>query len=97
MKSAEKKTTLRPDAQRRALLDRLARVEGQVRGVARMVGEGAYCIDILNQVSAIRAALASFNRQLLENHLRGCVVQGLVHGDDEMIPELLHTLDKMIN
>ena len=64
-------------------LARLARIEGQVRGVRRMVEEGAYCIDILRQVQAARAALQSVSRRILRRHLEHCVADALSHGAAE--------------
>ena len=63
------------------LLDRLARIEGQVRGVARMVGEGAYCIDILNQILAVKAALRKVEQQVLKDHASHCVAHAIKTGD----------------
>lgn len=77
------------------LLNRLSRIEGQVRGVKRMVEEDAYCVDILTQVSAITAALNSFNRVLLANHIKTCVAENIRAGNDEVIDELVKTVQKM--
>ncbi|MCQ2441606.1 MAG: metal-sensing transcriptional repressor [Oscillospiraceae bacterium] len=77
------------------LLNRLSRIEGQVRGVKRMVEEDAYCVDILTQVSAITAALNSFNRVLLANHIKTCVADNIRAGNDEVIDELVKTVQKM--
>jgi CsoR family transcriptional regulator, copper-sensing transcriptional repressor len=63
------------------LLNRLSRIEGQVRGVARMVDEGRYCIDVLTQVRAIRAALARVETELLKGHLDHCIEGAIVSGD----------------
>lgn len=63
------------------LLNRLSRIEGQVRGVARMVDEGRYCIDVLTQVRAIRAALARVETELLKSHLDHCIEGAIVSGD----------------
>ncbi|WP_374334735.1 metal-sensitive transcriptional regulator [Leeia sp.] len=78
-----------------ALLRRLRRVEGQVRGVAGMVEGDRYCIDILTQISAIRSALDAVALQLLEDHTRGCVRHALQSGDGERaIEELLHVVGR---
>ena len=63
------------------ILSRLSRIEGQVRGIARMVEEDRYCIDILNQMSAIKAALAKVEGRLLQNHLENCIEGAIVAGD----------------
>ncbi|MBP5358432.1 MAG: metal-sensing transcriptional repressor [Treponema sp.] len=75
---------------------RLNRVEGQVKGIRNMVEKGAYCTDILMQVAAATAALQAFNRELLYDHLRTCVTQKLKKGDNEIIEELIWTLQKMM-
>jgi DNA-binding FrmR family transcriptional regulator len=64
-----------------ALLKRLNRVEGQVRGVARMVEEGRYCIDVLNQIAAVKAALAKVESEMLKDHLHHCIEGAIISGD----------------
>ena len=78
------------------LNNRLKRIEGQVRGVEKMLADEAYCTDILTQVSAIQAALNAFNRELLENHIRSCVVTDIKNGDDEVITDLVKTIQKLM-
>ena len=80
----------------KALLNRLSRIEGQVRGVRSMLENDAYCIDILTQVSAINAALNSFNKVLISNHIRTCVKENIQAGNDEVIDELVVTLQKLM-
>jgi DNA-binding FrmR family transcriptional regulator len=78
-----------------ALLKRLRRVEGQVRGIARMVDEDRYCIDVLTQISAIRSALDAVALQLLRDHTHGCVRSAIGSGQgDEAIDELLQVVEK---
>lgn len=79
-----------------ALLRRLSRIEGQVRGVRGMVEKEAYCTDILTQVSAIQSALNAFARELLGSHIRTCVVQDLQAGKLEVVDDLLSTLQKLM-
>lgn len=86
----------REDAERKDLLNRLKRVEGQVRGVEGMVENGAYCTDILMQVSAITSALNSFNKALLANHVRTCVAENIRNGNDEVIDELVAAVQKLM-
>lgn len=86
----------RSEAEVKSLINRLNRIEGQVRGIKRMLEEEKYCTDILIQVSAINAALNSFNRELLANHMRTCVVDDIRAGNDEVIEDLLTTLQKMM-
>ena len=78
------------------LINRLSRIEGQIRGIKRMVEEDAYCPDILIQVSAANAALNSFNKVLLSNHIRTCVADDIRAGKDETINELVNTLQKLM-
>ena len=86
----------RSEKEYKDLMNRLSRIEGQVRGVRRMVEEGAYCPDILIQVSAVNAALNSFNKVLLANHIRSCVADDIRDGKDETIDELVTTLQKLM-
>lgn len=79
-----------------SLITRLNRIEGQVRGVKKMVERDAYCVDILTQVSAVQAALNSFNKVLLADHIRTCVADDIRDGKDEVIDELVSTLQKLM-
>ncbi len=90
------KTTDRPDEQKKALLNRLKRIEGQVRGIQTMVENNAYCNDILMQSAAVNAAMNAFNRELLASHIRTCVVRDIRQGDDAIIDELVTTLQKLM-
>ncbi len=80
----------------KSLTNRLNRIEGQVRGVRKMVENDAYCVDILTQVSAIQAALNAFNKELLGNHIRTCVAEGIRAGNDGVVEELICTLQKLM-
>ncbi len=91
-----KKTKVRSDAEHTALINRLNRIEGQVRGIKRMVEGNAYCTDILVQVSAISAALNAFNKELLADHIRTCVADDIRAGRDETVDELVSTLQKLM-
>ena len=90
------KTKERSDKEYKDLINRLSRIEGQVRGVRSMLENDAYCIDILTQVSAINAALNSFNKVLIANHIRTCVKENIQAGNDEVIDELVVTLQKLM-
>lgn len=90
------KTKVRSEKEYKDLLNRLNRIEGQVRGIKRMVEENYYCTDILTQVSAINAALNSFNRKLLSNHIRSCVAEDIRAGKNETIDELVLILQKLM-
>jgi DNA-binding FrmR family transcriptional regulator len=79
------------------LLARLRRIEGQVRGIHRMVEEDRYCVDILMQLAAVRAAVNQVGRSLLETHTRGCVANALRSGDGEQaVAELVEVVDKFV-
>ncbi|MBQ8095033.1 MAG: metal-sensing transcriptional repressor [Clostridia bacterium] len=80
----------------RDLTIRLNRIEGQIRGIRTMVEKGAYCPDILTQVAAANAALGSFTKVLLGNHIRTCVAEDIRQGKDETIDELVSTLQKLM-
>ena len=86
----------RDDEERKDLMNRLKRIEGQVRGVEGMLESDAYCTDILIQVSAISSALKSFNKVLLANHMKTCVAEGIRKGDDSVIDEFVVTLQKLM-
>ena len=86
----------RGDKEYKDLMNRLKRIEGQVRGVEGMLENDAYCPDILIQVSAITSALNSFNKALLANHMRTCVADNIKAGNDEVIDELVGTLQKLM-
>ena len=79
-----------------ALIRRLNRIDGQVRGVRGMVEKEAYCTDILTQVSAIQSALNAFSRELLSNHIHSCVVQDIQNGHLEVVDDLLVTIQKLM-
>ena len=80
----------------KALLNRLNRIEGQVRGIRGMLEKDAYCVDILVQVAAANAALNSFSRELLAQHIGSCVADDLRAGSDEKLEELLRLLPKLM-
>ena len=90
------KHTLRAEEEKKKLLNRLRRIEGQVRGLQAMVESNAYCNDILTQSAAVNAAVNAFNRELLAEHLRTCVARDLKDGHDEIVDELAATLQKLM-
>lgn len=90
------KHTLRQEEQKKKLLNRLRRIEGQVRGLQVMVESDAYCNDILTQSAAVNAAVNAFNRELLSEHLRTCVARDLKDGHEEIVDELAATLQKLM-
>ena len=78
------------------LLNRLSRIEGQVRGLKGMLEKDAYCIDVLVQVAAVNAALNSFSRILLSDHIKTCVTQDIRDGKEETVDELVETVKKLM-
>lgn len=90
------KTKTRSDKEYKDLMNRLKRIEGQVRGIQGMLEKDAYCTDILMQVAAVNAALNSFNKALLSNHLKTCVADNIRAGNDEIIDELVILLQKLM-
>ncbi len=90
------RTKERSPEDKQALMNRLSRIEGQVRGIRAMVEKDAYCPDILTQVSAVSAAINGFARTLLSEHIRTCVAEDVRQGNDEVIDELLGTLQKFM-
>jgi len=91
-----KKQKHRNVAEYKSLMNRLNRIEGQVRGIKNMLENDAYCTDILIQVSAVTSALNSFNKELLANHISTCVAENLKKGNDDVIDELVTTLQKLM-
>ncbi len=92
----ELKHKLRDADEKKDLVTRLSRIEGQVRGVKGMVEDNRYCVDIVMQVSAIQAALNSFNKELLARHIRTCVSDDIREGNEEAVDELCELLKKMM-
>ena len=91
-----KKTKQRSEEEYKSLIHRLNRIEGQIRGIRGMVERSAYCPDILIQSAAVTAAMNAFNRELLSNHSRTCVVKDIQAGNEEVIDELVTTLQKLM-
>ena len=90
------KEKIRPEEEYKRLMNRLSRVEGQVRGIRGMLEKSAYCTDILTQVAAVNAALSAFNRELLGEHIRTCVAEDIRKGSTEAVDDLLSTLQKLM-
>lgn len=91
-----KKHKHRSEEEYRSLVNRLSRIEGQVRGIKNMIENDAYCTDVLVQVSAVQAALNAFSKELLSNHIHTCVAENIRKGDDSVIDELVVTLQKLM-
>jgi len=90
------KVTIREEKLKSSLITRLNRAEGQIRGIKGMVERDVYCNDVLNQIAAVQAALDSVSKLVLENHIRGCLVERIKAGDDEIVDELLVTIGKIL-
>ena len=90
------KTKHRADQEFKTLIHRLNRIEGQVRGIRKMVENEAYCVDILTQVSAIQSALNAFSKELLGNHIKTCVADGIRADDDQVIDELVGIVQRLM-
>ena len=84
----------RTEEDKRVLINRLNRIEGQIRGIRSMVEKDAYCPDVLTQASAASAALNGFAKVLLSEHIRTCVAEDVRNGHDDTLDELLNTLQK---
>lgn len=79
----------------KSVVDRLNRIEGQIRGIKNMIEKNTYCDDVINQIEASRSALHSVQIILLESHIKNCVVDQLQHGDTDVIEEVLKTIKKL--
>lgn len=90
------KHTMRSEEQKKLLLNRLKRIEGQVRGIQAMIERDAYCNDVLVQSAAVGAAVNAFNKELLASHIHSCVVRDIRDGKDEVIDELVITIQKLM-
>ena len=90
------KTKTRDEETKKALISRLNRIEGQIRGIRGMVEKDAYCIDIITQASAAGSALNSFSKELLGDHIKSCVAEDVRNGNNEKLDELVKTLQKLM-
>ena len=90
------KTTERDEEERKKLHNRLNRIEGQIRGLKGMLERDAYCVDILTQSAAVSSAISAFNRELLADHFRTCVVRDIREGDESVVDELLTLMQKLM-
>ena len=95
-KAGSVRTTHRDSTQKRALINRLRRIEGQIRGIISMLENDAYCNDILQQSAAASSAIHAFNQELLSAHIKGCVVNDIKKGDDAVVDELVRTIRKLM-
>ncbi len=89
-------STTRDDELKKDLITRINKIEGQVRGIKQMIENDRYCVDILMQSAAVSAAISSFNRRMLDSHIRTCVKNDILNGDESSIDELLKVLEKFM-
>ena len=94
--NCSKRKKERPDKEYQVMMNRLTRIEGQVRGLERLLEEDAYCVDILTQVMAVNSALNSFSKELLANHVKTCVKDDILAGKDESVDELVAIFQKLM-
>lgn len=87
---------MRTEEQKKALMNRLKRIEGQVRGIQAMIERDAYCNDVLIQSAAVSAAINAFNKEVLASHIHTCVARDIREGKDEVIDELMTTIQKLM-
>ncbi len=90
------KKTARNAEEKKKLLNRLSRIEGQIRGIKGMLERDEYCVDILVQSSAATSAINAFNRELLASHVEGCVVRDIRNGEENTVEELIDVLNKLL-
>ena len=90
------KKTMRTVEQKKSLMNRLKRLEGQIRGLEKMIEDDVYCNDILQQSMSAASAIDGFNQELLECHMKCCVTQGIKNGDEEIVDEFLKTVRKLM-
>ena len=90
------KTTERSEDEKRLLINRLSRIEGQIRGIRAMVENDAYCVDILTQSAAAKQAFNAFNKELLRRHMQGCVVRDIRQGEEGAVDELMDIIAKLM-
>jgi len=96
MEGCCKRTKKRGEEEYKRLVNRLSRIEGQIRGITRMVNEEAYCNDILIQVAAVQSAISAFSKELLTQHVKECVVNDIKEGKGETVDELIETVGRLL-
>lgn len=91
----DERKTERSEKMKKSLVQRLNKIEGQIRGIKGMIERDVYCDDILNQIAAAQSAMRSVGKLLLENHMKSCLVERIEMGETEVVDELLITIDKL--
>lgn len=94
--NGQPKHRIREQQEKRALMNRLSRIEGQIRGVKSMIEEERYCVDILTQVAAVQAAFNGLTKEILASHIKGCVVKDIQDGNEDAVDELCELLKKLM-
>ena len=94
--NGQPKHRIREQQEKRVLMNRLSRIEGQIRGVKSMIEEERYCVDILTQVAAVQAAFNGLTREILASHIKGCVVKDIQDGNEDAVDELCELLKKLM-
>lgn len=84
------------DKVKSSLINRLNRIEGQVRGIKGLIEKDTYCDDVLNQIASVQSALNGVGKLLLEHHMKSCVIERIQEGDDEVLTELMTTINKLM-
>lgn len=92
----DKKPTLESAKTQKSIIDRLNRVEGQIRGIKNMIEKGTYCDDVINQIEASRSALGAIELILMESHFKHCITEQIQAGDEEAINEMLKMVKKLM-
>ena len=94
--NGQPKHRIREQQEKRALMNRISRIEGQIRGVKSMIEEERYCVDILAQVAAVQAAFNGLTKEILASHIKGCVVKDIQDGNEDAVDELCELLKKLM-
>lgn len=94
--NGDQRTKNRTEKQKAALITRLNRIEGQIRGIKGMIEKDSYCDDVLNQISAAQSAMKSISRLVLESHMKSCLINRIQTGETEVVDELLDTISKLL-
>ena len=87
---------LRAEKEKKDIISRLNRIEGQVRGIKGMIEKDVYCDDILNQISSVNSAMNSVSKLILKNHMKSCLIKRIQAGELDVVDELLYTIEKML-
>jgi len=88
--------TVRAEKEKKDIISRLNRIEGQVRGIKGMIEKDVYCDDVLNQISSVNSAMNSVGKLILKNHMKSCLIKRIQAGELDVVDELLYTIEKML-